>query len=357
MSFPDKLPKSFPERMKVMSHAARLVLSRLPVPADLISKTLDETPYGNSVKKSIDIFKKEVGEKGFMTLIWIVTSPPYILLLMSRNTIHLRSYPSWLIEITEQFIDLLKFRSNLPLFLGPFGQIIDLCAAEDIGKAQAPSLLNAEDYIQRCNEIIERFIQYIRETEPEHDSDELVKRIKLFFKRVIDILIQFFKVNHISNMESQLRFAVKDKLHDMFPFFTKLFTMNREPEIHITFTRNINFKEWIGYGIAEKEHILRKLKEENPRKFVGYNPDDDWYYVKRYAEELDEKAEEEERLKAEAEAKEKKGGSQKKIRSRSYNNKKRSNKRCSNKRCSNKKRSNKKRSNKKRSNKKRTYKK
>ena len=98
---------SFQEHMKDMSHAARLVLSRLPVPADLISKTLDETPYGNSVKRSIAFFKKEVGEKGFMTLIWVVTSPPYIL-PRSRNTIHLRSYPSWLIEITEQFIDLLK---------------------------------------------------------------------------------------------------------------------------------------------------------------------------------------------------------------------------------------------------------
>jgi hypothetical protein len=232
-----------------------------------------------------------------------------------------------LIEITEQFIDLLKFRSNLPLFLGPFGQIIDLCAAEDIGKAQAPSLLNAEDYakdyIQRCNEIIEHFIQYIRATEPERDSDELVKRIKLFFNRVIDILIQFFKVNHIRNMESQLRFAVKEKLRDMFPFFTKLFTMNRSPEIHITFTRNINFKEWIGYGISEKEHILRNLKEANPRAFIGYNPSDDWYHVKRYAEELDDENEE------------KKGGSPKKIRSRSYNNKKRSNKKRSNKKRSN----------------------
>ena len=276
-----------------------------------------------------------------MTLIWEVTSPPYIL-LMTRDTIRLRLYPSWLIEITEQFIDLLKFRSKLPLFLVPFRQIIDLCAAEDIVKAQAPSIFNAEDYIHRCNEIIEHFIQYIRETEPERDSDELVKRIKLFFNRVIDILIHFFKVNNIRNMESQLRFAVKDKLHDMFPFFTTLFRMNREPENHSTFTRNINFKEWIGYGIAEKEHILRNLKQANPSEFIGYNFDEDWAQVKRYAGYLDdEKAEEEEeRLKAEAEARkaEKKGGSQKKIRSRSYNNKKRSNKRCSNKRCSNKRR-------------------
>ncbi len=90
--------------------------------------------------------------------------------------------------------------------------------------------------------------------------------------------------------------------------------MNSSPETHRTFTRNINFKEWVSYGTAEKEHTLRKLKQENPGAFRGYNPEDDWWHVKSYAEELDE-----------AENENAKGGSKKKIRSRSYINKKRNN--------------------------------
>ena len=180
--------------------------------------------------------------------------------------------------------------------------------------------------VQKCNAIVERFLSgSIRAKSPKSPKSprrssrsELAKRVTLFFNRVIDILIKFFNDNDTGSSGQVVRFSVKSRLsRNMFPFFKTLFTMNSSPETHRTFIQNINFKEWVSYGKAQKEHILRKLKQENPRAFRGYNPEDDWAHVKNYAEELDEEEEEEED--------EKKGGRKPKIRSRSYSNKTRNN--------------------------------
>ena len=109
---------SFSNYMNEMSVATRRSLANHKMPEEIRHLILNHTPYGNSVKRSIDIFKKKVGEAGFMNLIWAVTSPIYIQQL-SHSPIPLRAYPSWLIEITEQFIDLLKFKSELPPILIP----------------------------------------------------------------------------------------------------------------------------------------------------------------------------------------------------------------------------------------------
>ena len=158
---------SFSNYMKEMSMATRESLAKHAMPEEIRHLILNRTPYGNSVKRSIDIFKKEVGEAGFMTLIWAVTSPPYIHQL-SHSPIPLRAYPSWLIEITEQFIDLLKFKSELPPILIPFKEIIDMYSpAENLAMAiQSPSGFDAEDYIQTCNAIVERFIGSISPRSP-----------------------------------------------------------------------------------------------------------------------------------------------------------------------------------------------
>ena len=311
--------------MEEISHTARQGLHALGLPEELRSKILNHTPYGNSVKRSIDIFKKEVGEAGFMTLIWAVTSPIHIHQLSGSFPLH--AYPSWLIEITEQYIDLLKFKSDLPPILIPFKEIIDMYSpAENLAMAiQSPPGFDAEDYVQKCNAIVERFLSgSIRPKSPKSPKSprslrsELAKRVTLFFNRVIEILIKFFNDNDTGSSGQVVRFSVKLRLlRNMFPFFKMLFTMNNRPETHRTVIQNINFKEWVSYGKAQKEHILRKLKQENPRAFRGYNPEDDWAHVKNYAEELDEEEEEEED--------EKKGGRKPKIRSRSYSNKTRNN--------------------------------
>jgi hypothetical protein len=319
--------------MEEISHTARQGLHALGLPEELRSKILNHTPYGNSVKRSIDIFKKEVGEAGFITLIWAVISPIHIHQL-SGSPFPLHAYPSWLIEIADQYIDLLKFKSDLPPILIPFKEIMDLYSpAENLAMAiQSPTGFDAEDYVQKCNAIVERFLGgSIRPRSPKSPKSpksprslrrssrsELVKRITLFFNRVIEILIKFFNDNDTGYSGQVIRFSVKLRLsRNVFPFFKMLFTMNSSPETHRTFIQNINFKEWVRYGKAQKEHILRKLKQENPGAFRGYNPEDDWAHVKNYAEELDEEEEEEED--------EKKGGRKPKIRSRSYSSKTRNN--------------------------------
>jgi hypothetical protein len=288
---------TFREHMKDMSRTARASLNASGLPLDIRNKIIDQTPYSNSVKRSIEFFKENIGERLFMTLLWALSSPQY--LEVGEKAQPLTAYQSWLIEISEQFIDLLKFTPDLPPILIPFREIIQYYLPEVLEPPLEPYDFSNEVYIQKCNEIVERFIT---ETKLNPES-KLVKKIKHFFNSVVGILIEFLKKNKTQiERESSLRRRYQGQqskslevrmginsrfIMNMFQIFETLFELNKNPE-NRSFIIDINLREWLKYGKTEKEFIISKLKRENPEEYEGYT-DGDWdWRIRQYAEELEE---------------------------------------------------------------------
>lgn len=290
---------SFKEHVKDMSHTARASLNAIGVPLDIRDKIMSQTAYSNSGKRSIEFFKDKMGEKTFGTFIWSLSNPQYIE-LGEDNVQPLTAYPSWLVEITEQFIDLLKLTQNLPPVLIPFQQIIYNYFPEIIEPSRSD--FSEQVYIQKCNEIIERFI-IEQKLNPE---SELAKKIKHFLNNVVVILIEYLKQNkpqierystinrRIPGRQKSMdvRLGINSRfIVAIFPIFETLFELNKNSENH-RLIKDINLREWVEYGKAQKEFIKSKLKskltQEDPERYQDYE-DGDWDWVlTQYAEEIDE---------------------------------------------------------------------
>jgi len=206
----------FGDKLRDMSHAARASLAIKGMPEGVRHLVLNKTPYGNSVKRSI-AFLKSIGKKRFLDLT--------------------RGRPLWLIGIMQQFIDLLKLTPNLPPILVPFEELITKFVPYHSVS------------IATCDRIVENFIT-ANKLDPE---SAVVKKIKLFFNRVFDILVNQSHHSVRKDIESE----------KILPILQELFTLNQSETNHM-FIRDIDLKGLLEYDQAEQA-FTRKHKEEHPQ--------------------------------------------------------------------------------------------
>jgi WD40 repeat protein len=204
----------FGDKLRYMSHAARASLAIKGMPEGVRHLVLNKTPYGNSLKRSIAFLKTTMDKKGFLDLI--------------------RGRPLWLIGIMQQFIDLLKLTPNLPPILVPFEELITKFVPYHSVS------------IATCDRIVENFIT-ANELDPER---AVVKKIKLFFNRVFDILVNQSHHSVRKDIESE----------KILPILQELFTLNQIETNHM-FIRDIDLKGLLEYDQAEQAFTQKHKKE------------------------------------------------------------------------------------------------
>jgi hypothetical protein len=243
---------------KNMHTTANLSLVRKGLPLDVRALILEKTSYSNPMK-SIEPYKQIIGEKTFLDFIQALSAKS----------------PPWLLEVMQQFIELLKFTPNLPPVLIPFHTIVTeyIVRALSNPRAYILSLTYIDEYIQNCNETVERFI-----TENELDTQsELVKKIKDFFNNIVRVSSTHIKlvIDSVRYMDSnyldQLPFNIKTNFKRLIPFLDQLFILNQTSKIHKGLIKYINLKEWLEYGKAEREFTIAQLKKESPSRYNQYD--------------------------------------------------------------------------------------
>ena len=274
------------ESFKDKYTTANLSLARKGLPRDVRELILKKTSHANPVK-SIEPYKEIVGEKTFLDFIQALSAKS----------------PPWLLEVMQQFIDLLKFAPNLPPILVPFEEIVTNYV-----------VFNDADYIQTCNEIVERFI-----TENNLDPEsELVKKIKEFFSNMVHISITHIQdiirgARHMHpNYLKQMRIRIQSNVKQLFPFLQQLFIFNQSARNH-RFITDINLKEWLEYGKAERDFTIEELKLEDPEHYNRYR-DSEWWNDE--LKELALKRDEARRRRRESQSQG--GGTRRKMRSHTY---------------------------------------
>ena len=282
------------EGVEDMHTTANMSLARRGLPRDVRELILKKTSFINPMK-SIEPYKEIVGEKTFLDFIQALSAKS----------------PPWLLEVMQQFIDLLKFSPNLPQMLVPFNDIVTIVTNYYIlPPGRHDHVFNDADYIQKCNEIVERFIS---KNNLDLES-ELVKKIKDFFNTIVRKVVTHTQYilregsMHPKDFYSwQIR--IRSNVKQLFPFLQELFILNQS-EQNRRFIKNINLQEWLKYGKAERYSIIQQLKWEYPERDTYLN---DW------TEELSEfavKSDEARRRRRESQSQG--GGARRKIRARTY---------------------------------------
>ena len=235
---------------------ANLSFARIGLPLDVRALILEKT---SNPMKSIEPYKEIIGEKTFLEFIQALSAKS----------------PPWLLEVMQQFIELLKFTPNLPPVLIPFEEIVTkyIMTALSNPRAYILSLIYIDEYIQNCNETVERFI-----TENElYPQSELVKKIKDFFNNIVRVSSTHIKlvIDSVRYIDStyldQLPFNIKTNFKRLIPFLDQLFILNQTAKIHKGVIKYINLKEWLEYGKAEREFTIAQLKGESPKRYNQYD--------------------------------------------------------------------------------------
>ena len=278
---------------------ANLSLARIGLPLDVRALILEKTSYSNPMK-SIEPYKEIIGEKTFLEFIQALSAKS----------------PPWLLDVMQQFIELLKFTPNLPPVLIPFEEIVTKYIMTPLSNPRAyiVSLIYIDEYIQICNETVERFI-----TENELDpQSELIKKIKDFFKNIVRVSSTHIKlvIDSARDLDptylAQLPLNIKTTFKRLIPFLYQLFILNRTAKNHKGFIKGINLKEWLEYGKAEREFTIKQLKSENPKHYNQYDSS-------KWNEKLIELAlERDEARRRRRESQPQGGGSRGKMRARTY---------------------------------------
>ena len=186
--------------MNDMRSTATASLNLKGLPRDIRMKIVESTGYGikDDVIESINFFKDKFGESAFVDIILELLSNTVINFGQKHWYVKpLRSYPEWLLEISNQFIDLLKLTPELPPVLVPLREIITNFVPELI--EHPPHLdhefeYSDEKFIQTCNQIIEKFMTTVAQGGLDPRS-EIYIRIQTFLKNVVAILVKFMKMN------------------------------------------------------------------------------------------------------------------------------------------------------------------
>ena len=252
-----------------------------------------------NVAEFVEFFKENFGEESFTRFIWLLSTP-----VASTQGYNFSDSPSFLIDITKEFFDLLKNMPDLPRIVVPLREII-----ENYGpKTLYGPPLSREKYMKECDEIVDKFI-----SDNKLDANsELATSIKLFFTRVVSILLDFIDKNSLKNTP-EARIAVQQIMKGIFSVFEKLIRLLNENKKYYKMIQGFTVEDLIKYGKAERESDIKKLKEEDAAYYRGE------YQISKGLFELAEKRQEErderrqQRVHAGLE-----GGRRKKMHSRSY---------------------------------------
>lgn len=356
--------RKFKSHLTDMRDAA---MKSIPLPDDVLENVLKQTPYGFSEREveNIWFFKEKFGERAFQDLMWTLSTPLY----MNAGTRYakpLRGYQSWLLEITEQFIDLLKLTPGLPPIVIPLQKIVKSFLPE----LNTPrSTYSDESFRENCRVIIDTFLysEYRDTVHQEllgHMSSDMThviengfsnvqKQVQNFLNNVVDILITFLEKNRTQalrdfimtpgmNMDGlcDVRMNIQATFqYKILPLFEMLFQFNKNQE-NTEFFENIDLNKWMKYQKAERPFIIAAIKKQDPNYYKDWRDDwEDWDgEIFSHSDEVDsDRAKHAQQAQAKGAAA--KGG-RKKVRSlrKKHSNKKRTHKKRTNKRQTNKKR-------------------
>jgi len=253
----------------------------------------------NNVAEFVEFFKENFGEESFTRFIWLLSTP-----VASTRGYNFSDSPSFLIDITKEFFDLLKNMPDLPRIVVPLREIIEKYGPKTL---YGPPL-SPDKYMKECDEIVDKFI-----SDNKLDANsELATSIKLFFTRVVSILLDFIDKNSLKNTP-EARIAVQQIMKGIFSVFEKLIRLLNENKKYYKMIQGFTVEDLIKYGKAERESDIKKLKEEDAAYYRGE------YQISQGLFELAEKRQEErddrrqQRVHAGLE-----GGRRKKMHSRNY---------------------------------------
>jgi len=252
-----------------------------------------------NIAEFVEFFKENFGEESFTRFIWLLSTP-----VASTQGYNFSDSPSFLIDITKEFFDLLKNMPDLPRIVVPLREIIEKYGPKTL---HGPPL-SREKYMKECDEIVDKFI-----SDNKLDANsELATSIKLFFTRVVSILLDFIDKNSLKNTP-EARIAVQQIMKGIFSVFEKLIRLLNENKKYYKMIQGFTVEDLIKYGKAERESDIKKLKEEDAAYYRGE------YQISQGLFELAEKRQEErddrrqQRVHAGLE-----GGRRKKMHSRNY---------------------------------------
>ena len=137
--------------MKKMSSTARAAMREIGFPVEIRDQVLNYTPYAND--KVIHFLKENMGEHEFSRFIYLVTLPTYI--TSSHSKILLNKYPSWLTDIIEEYLNLLKSIQDLPNIFVPLRQIVDEYVKT---RGYYAHRYTDQEFIELSNQIVSAFI-------------------------------------------------------------------------------------------------------------------------------------------------------------------------------------------------------
>jgi hypothetical protein len=208
--------------------------------------------------------------------ILFLTSPIEIILILTP--LFFCSSPNIFAAKFKEFFDLLKNMPDLPRIVVPLREIIEKYGPKTL---HGPPL-NREIYIKQCDEIVDKFI-----SDNKLDANsELATSIKLFFTRVVSILLDFIHKNSLKNTP-EARIAVQQIMKGIFSVFEKLIRLLNENKKYYKMIQGFTIEDLIKYGKAERESDIKKLKEEDAAYYRGE------YQISQGLLELAEKRQEE----------------------------------------------------------------
>ena len=252
-----------------------------------------------NVAEFVEFFKENLGEESFTRFIWLLSSP-----VTSTGGYNFSDSPSFLIDITKEFFDLLQNMPDLPRIVVPLREIIEKYGPKTL---YGPPL-SREKYMKECDEIVDKFI-----SDNKLDANsELATSIKLFFTRAVSILLDYIDKNSLKNTP-EARIAVQQIMKGVYSVFEKLIRLLNENKKYYKMIQGFTVEDLIKYGKAERESDIKKLKEEDAAYYRGE------YQISQGLFELAEKRQEErderrqQRVHAGLE-----GGRRKKMHSRNY---------------------------------------
>jgi hypothetical protein len=245
--------------MKKMSTTARRSMVSVGFPVELRDKILDLTPYAND--KVIHFLKENMGEHDFSRFIYLLTLPTYCI-VSSHSKILLNEYPSWLTDIIEGSLNLLKSIQNLPNIFVPLKQILD----EFVKTRGYYDPIPDQEFIDLSSRIVSAFI-----TKSQLDpAGEDTTRIKFYFTNMVNILLKFMNDNSLSLDITQYNLAgrlmVQSKIIGIIHFLSDFRVLNKNEQNHKIIQR-FNLKKILDYGKSERESDIRKLKKLDPLKY------------------------------------------------------------------------------------------
>ena len=209
----------------------------------------------NNVAEFVEFFKENFGEESFTKFIWQLSTP-----VASTQGYNFSDSPSFLIDITKEFFDLLKNTPDLPRIVVPFREIIEKYGPKTL---HGPPL-SREIYIKQCDEIVDKFIS----DNKLDTSSELATSIKLFFTHVVSILVDFIDKNSLQHTP-EARIAVQQRMKGICSVFEKLIQLLNQNKKYHKIIQVFTVEDLIKYGKAERDSDIKKLKEEDAAYYRG----------------------------------------------------------------------------------------